>query len=512
MRDSNQHSGCFLIGLVTITVLGLFVVFFPQLLHWVVFGLIFRNSVVWLTIIVAFASLVMTHSARRTARWVSLSTCILFAFASLFMVFNNHAIEKHRLVNQQVYHSFEALPEDMTVVRTPYQVAQRKIESTFSKPGYQPGEVEPINEPLQGTGWVAPHQPQGLRWGRGKVDGVTILSRDLNATQVAGELTYVENGFAWNSVEWRVQFTVPGSTVDEVYLIRSGDSVLRVASLISYDFSFPVFVPKWGGVVIVNPDGSMERLTPEESASRFPGQPLFPLSLAEKIGDGFYHKESIFPILNGYQGATKIPGTYGEGNTMPYIVGPYMFIGLTPYNGGTGLVNQLIIDGVNGEMLLRRIETGQNFKGPQPAINSMRQIPLIGHTYQIYDDLGQVSTPGDTIIIEPVPVARKSTDGQTEFWWAGTAVSTDYEHVRFIAVANPKSNVVYRFETYNQLEQFLQGREVGLRYENSQNTGEATEPGGMSPDTGTDLSQLSDEELMELDTSIKEELYRRLKN
>ena len=170
-----------------------------------------------------------------------------------------------------------------------------------------------------------------------------------------------------------------------------GEELLGIVPYISYKFSFPVMVPKWGGVMVVHPDGETEKLTPEEATEdpRFEGERLYPEQLARKVGDvwkyrngywntWFAHEdEAVIPRIDASEEpATEASATLDQATStgqMPFLIptqeGPQWFLAAEPYGRSFSMYRAIYVDAHSGDISFFDPGTGSALIGVNKALN-----------------------------------------------------------------------------------------------------------------------------------------------
>lgn len=495
--------------------LGLFV-FEPTVYQYILIDLLWRNVFVVVLLIIGIIGWLLlvksdSNSIKATAGSNSvLAICIVFLL--MYLGFRDQMI-KNYLVNNQNFTQITTFPEVQSL-RLPYEVAVKALNDTYQSSDYSFGDVEPLNDPTLGTVWITAHTPRGFfPWFTGTSDGATIINRRQEVSDLEQEMVLPEGLFPWNSIDWRLQFRCFHCDIDEVYILLLDDELVRVAPVIKYRFQFPVFTPYWGGVYVVKPNGTTTFLLPEAAAELLDGHVIYPLSLATKIGEAFYYRHNLWPDLLGREDITEIPQIPDAENQMPYVLGDTIFLGLDPAGTGNGLFKQLYITGDTGEIKLLELDNRTNFNGPEAALSKMRRIP--NYLYKVGENTG------DTILMEPIPLIRQTDSNVWEYWWMGTAVGLDHRTIKFFALAHPTTGEVRKFNNYGQVERFLVGTFDGEVFTTNDDVGTTipisvdpvveVESGQPITDVTTfNVSDLTEQELLELDRKILEERQRRL--
>jgi len=160
----------------------------------------------------------------------------------------------------------EEMPETTGLRFLPYDVAARFGLNIQDDSTLMLGEFEPLDNGEGGIDWVAPREPNGT-WNSmaNNQDGVMVIRPDGSAEIVNQEFRGGEGMALYRNVNWKLKRKKFFAHHTNQYYVLDGKELLGVVPYISYGFSFPVMVPRWGGVLVVHPDGEIENLSPEQA-------------------------------------------------------------------------------------------------------------------------------------------------------------------------------------------------------------------------------------------------------
>ena len=139
------------------------------------------------------------------------------------------------------------------------------------------------------------------RWGHGN-------QPDGSAEVVNQEFRRGEGMALYRNVEWKLKRKKFFAHHTNQYYVLDGEKLLGIVPYISYSFSFPVMVPRWGGVLVVHPDGEIENLSPEEAIrdGRFEEEGSIEL-LARKVGDVWKYRNGYWNTWFAHKDEAQIP-------------------------------------------------------------------------------------------------------------------------------------------------------------------------------------------------------------
>jgi len=427
----------------------------------------------------------------------------------------------------------EEMPDTTGIRFLPYDVAARFGQNTQDDSTLVLGEFEPLDNGEGGIDWVAPREPNGT-WNSlaNNQDGVMVIRPDGSAEIVNQEFRRGEGMALYRNIGWKLKREKFFAHHTNQYYVLDGEELLGVVPYISYRFSFPVMVPRWGGVLVVHPDGEIENLSPEEARKdgRFEGERLYPEQLARRVGDvwkyrngywntWFAHKnEAQIPQIDasGEQAALdQQPATLQESSTnqMPFLIptgeGPQWFSAAEPYGSSFSMYRGIYTDAHSGEVTYFKPDTGSALIGVNKAL-----------------DYAKATFPNyqwglNAVILEPRPVVKDET-----LYWMATITNADKAGVNQTVMVNAsEQGEVTVLETYEDVVAFVEGEDTGktVNVEGGDSLG-ATEEVTTTPETEApneqpaqppdsqspvDVSDMSDEELIRIISEAANELESR---
>jgi len=462
---------------------------------------------------------------------------VVAAITALAYLFVSAPLRDLRYLDSIEAEEIEAMPDTTGLRFLPYDVAVRFGLNTQDEPTLVLGDFEPLDNGRAGIDWVAPREPNGL-WNSmvNNQDGVMVIQPDGSAEIVNQEFKRGEGMALYRNVGWQLKREKFFAQHTNQYYILDGEELLGIVPYISYRFSFPVMVPRWGGVLVVHPDGEIENLSPEEAIKdgRFEGERLYPEQLARKVGDvwkyrngywntWFAHKnEALIPQISPpeEQDALDQQPTTRQGtstNQMPFLIptrgGPQWFLAAEPYGGSFSMYQGIYVDGHSGEVSYFRPDTGSALIGVNKALDYAQA------TFPNYQ-WGQ-----NAVILEPRPVVKDKT-----LYWMATITNADRAGVNQTVMVNAsEQGKVTVLETYEDVVAFVEGEDSGetVNVEGGGTLGTSKEPPATpgteipqeqpaqpgdragSQKAPVDVSEMSDEELIRIISEAANELESR---
>jgi hypothetical protein len=425
----------------------------------------------------------------------------------------------------------EAMPDTTGVRFLPYDVAARFGQNTQDDSTLVLGGFEPLNNEEGGIDWVAPREPNGP-WNSiaNNQDGAMVIEPDGSAEIISQEFRRGEGMALYRNVRWKLIRNKFFAHHTNQYYVLDGEELLGVVPYISYRFSFPVMVPKWGGVMVVHPDGEMEKLSPEEAVNdeRFEGERLYPEQLARKVGDVWKYRNGYWNTWFAHEDEATIPqinaadtaapdSNLAEAtstNQMPFLIptqeGPKWFLAAEPYGRSFSMYRAIYVDAHSGEITFFKPDTGSALIGVNKALDYAKA------TFPNYQ-WGQ-----NAVILEPRPVIKDEN-----LYWMATITNADKAGVNQTVMVNAsEQGEVTVLETYEDVTAFVEGEDTGetVNVEEGDSPLGASEGPSETPETETpeeqpsqpdasqapvDVSEMSEEELIRMIRDAANELEGR---
>ena len=521
------------VGRVRLLVSLVVVLFFAWLVSPVFHGLVMALYVNW-----PFFLMVVGGAVLGTYLWnigdkdPAKIVAVVAAIAALAYLFASEPLRDLRYLDSIGAEEIKEMPDTTGLRFLPYDVAARFGLNTQDEPTLMLGDFEPLSNGEGGIDWVAPREPNGLYNSLvNNQDGVMVVQPDGSAEIIRQEFRRGEGMALYRNVGWQLKREKFFAHHTNQYYVLDGEELLGVVPYISYGFSFPVMVPKWGGVLVVHPDGEIENLSPQEAIQdrRFEGERLYPEQLARKVGDvwkyrngywntWFAHEdEAQIPQINAPedQNAATLEGT--STNQMPFLipteVGPQWFLAAEPYGRSFSMYQGIYVDGHSGEVKYFKPDTGSALIGVNKAL-----------------DYAQATFPNyqwglNAVILEPRPVVKDET-----LYWMATITNADKAGVNQTAMVNAsEQGEVTVLETYEDVVAFVEGEDAGetVNVEGGDSLGASEDPSATpgteipeeqpsqpgdragSQETPGDVSEMSDEELIRIISEAANELESR---
>jgi len=462
---------------------------------------------------------------------------VVAVIAALAYLFASGPLRELRYLDSIEAEEIKEMPDTTGLRFLPYDVAARFGLNTQDEPTLMLGDFEPLSNGEGGIDWVAPREPNGLYNSLvNNQNGVMVIQPDGSAEIIRQEFKRGEGMALYRNVGWQLKREKFFAHHTNQYYVLDGEELLGVVPYISYRFSFPVMVPKWGGVLVVHPDGEIENLSPQEAIQdgRFEGERLYPEQLARKVGDVWKYRNGYWNTWFAHEDEAQIPqinppeeqnapdqqpatlqGT--STNQMPFLipteVGPQWFLAAEPYGRSFSMYQGIYVDGHSGEVTYFKPDTGSALIGVNKALDYAQA------TFPNYQ-WGQ-----NAVILEPRPIVKDET-----LYWMATITNADKAGVNQTVMVNAsEQGEVTVLETYEDVAAFVEGEDAGetVNVEGGDTLGasedpsatpgteipegQAAQPGDRagSQEAPVDVSEMSDEELIRIISEAANELENR---
>ena len=329
-------------------------------------------------------------------------------------------------------------------------VADRYASNTLNRPQYRVGDTD--ISVVNGTPyWAAPLAPDGLFNAITKRQAGTVLvdmtTQQANVRSVDGELETGVGTIFYRNYRWEL-------LKSQEYLVDYGDPKMVVhdgTQYIAVPVSEPQFhltplphtTPRWSGVALIDPSGSIETLSPEEAAASpvLDDQQLYPEELALRSVAATKYRNGILNTYTSHEDEIEIAPLPGDGNDQPFFVltesGPQYVVAVEPYGDAQGLQELWTIDGQSGAF--ERYVPEDSLFGPQRAADLVRQ-----------------SAPQtDWDRFDPAEPILTVVDDRE--YWQVRVVPGDNSGIAYVAFVDARSGDVDQFAETDAITQFLGG-------------------------------------------------------
>jgi hypothetical protein len=372
--------------------------------------------------------------------------------------------QEHILANQDFEQQSELPETSQEHVRVlPENVATKYAESANQLPKYETGHPDIAYNNGTYT-WAYGVEPDRLlvSW-RGNQWGAYYVDMERTNRHVETEQTMMDTGMGmiwFDNYDYQMKLDNPTAYhADDTSFVFQHDGETHIArSYIEHDWKFrfapipmPYAVPEYGGTQVVDSDGNIEDMSPEEvkESEMMMGQNTYPYDLAR------FRMKSMqlqHGLLNKWFVGEDVPAVADTGgfsdNEQPFTVptkadGPELtyFIAATPGGSGDGIYQIYMIDSQSGE--IDYVEFNDTQAGPQKAAGYTR-------SQNREPTWAADNNDGSTQITEPIPVVIDGT-----LYWHMRVTPTDGSRVSYTTFVNADSGNVYRADTTEEIYSFI---------------------------------------------------------
>lgn len=437
-----------------LVVLAILAWFFRPWLHGIILGL-YRYPVTAYILILLAAAMLYGIKAKYTQtprdKMVTSALGVLLVIL-IFVSFFTGALANTALYKE--YHPKEvsnALALSTTNIRIlPKATAYRYAVDTIEYARYTLGAPH-LTIKSGSPVWAFYIVPDGA-WNAIRLKDKGVLFVSMNTTRadierIENELQVGPNMQIFDNLEWKIYKKHFLINPDLPRVLYYKGKIYIVVPYISYKFRVFYTVPQWGGVMIIDEDGNIEDLKPEEALKdpRLKDFPLFPESLTRDIVEAQnYWMDSFLSNIKNlwlyHKNQIELIDVSNQGNRQPFLIiandgKKYWMTAVEPYGRAHGLAAIYLMDAQSGEMTQVRFETP--LTGPVKAIDYVKKaLPTF--------DWSQFRA------VEPIPVFLEGT-----LWWRIAIIPNTGSGVAKIAFVNAESKDVRIFEREGDVKDFI---------------------------------------------------------
>ncbi len=332
----------------------------------------------------------------------------------LFLVgaFLNTPLTARAVYTNTNYEEIPGLPAGGAVRLVPRDVAVQSTASGFNSPTERLSDFHIVRTP-RGLEWTSLRTPEGtVRTFTKKSEGIVsldALQTERNSRQTDARLEVAPGLQVTDNLRWRIlkeHFLV--DPVEPTAILDDRGRPLIVAPYLKYR-GILIRRPVLGGVFVVNPDGRIEDLSPEEARARpeiARSGRLYPESLARIVQDAYAYKRGIVNRFFFHEEQTQITDT--ESNEQPYLVdfgarGAKWVTVAEPYGRAFAANAIFLTDAATGATQIWRVPPNQSLSGNRRAIQTVRSASIPGVVFA-GDGAQGASGGGRFNVVEPRPV------------------------------------------------------------------------------------------------------------
>jgi len=393
-------------------------------------------------------AVVITSVSFKREKYATGTAFLFLGVISLFILIFNSAIIGGYIVQETEYGKIDVMPDSTNINIVPEQVAMRYLEDSLQKSEEKVGKLNlvNINDKLV---WMALRIPKGnIRYLTQKVSGVMVvdatkisrktdtLTKNIKVSEGIG----ITDNLKWVLLKKRYLVDIG----DVHYTYRNG-SVLTIAPVIAYRFRFPVMIPYYDGVFVLNEAGDIGYYPLEkvEKIDLFKDNVAYPKKLAKLYAGSYKYHLGIINSLFIHKDQIKIPEVAGQYDNQPFLMHTQddlkWVITAEPYGESYGLFKVFLVDAITGKIEVLELREDQTWTGPIKVVDYIKKkFPTIDWS--------------STKITEPRPYVMNSV-----LYWVLSVTSEDFAGISYTVFVNSWNNEVIAFETEDGVYNFIRG-------------------------------------------------------
>lgn len=345
----------------------------------------------------------------------------------------------------------------------PEAVALNYAQNSLQTPRYElaGGDITVINETPHWSYSLAPDG--GYNSWRIQQDGavyVSMSTQNKDVDVVRQEFRYGQGQIFFDNYGWQLLRQDYNHDYQDPFIVKHDGELHMAVPYMDWDREFrtspiPQFyaVPEFGGVKMIDRDGTIEDLSPAEAQSdaRLAGQNIYPYDLARFQVESTRYQHGALNKWFTHEDQLELAEVPGQGNDQPFTVitkedGITYFLAAEPYGADTHGIYQIwTVDARSGELERKTYDIDNSLLGPTKATRFVRQEHP---NYQWADGEG-----GNIETSEPIPVIVDGT-----LYWQVFVVPTDSAGVAQVSFVNADSGAVTSVETDDEIGAFLRGQ------------------------------------------------------
>lgn len=378
----------------------------------------------------------------------------IFSVLIVLVMFGLFFQEEFRSIitaKNQTFAERAELPTVTPIRLMPKSVAQRSAQDSFQNPQERLGDSQIVlmDGKLQR---VFPRLPDGgLLYFINKLTGFVTVEVDTLERKVLIEdqsFTYAEGIGIFDNLNYRLLLKkyFVNYTNEPIYLKNDQGKWITVVPYMTYK-GFPFTVPQWGGVMVVNADGSMEDYTPEQAQalSYLKGNRIHPKELSEYYANSYAYKGGLLNKWFLHKNETQVVSLPGDESIIHTATaeGFKQVIVAEPYGESYGIYKIFMVDATTGKREIISYDQKSQLTGPIAAADYIKkEFPTFDWT--------------TFSLAEPRPLVVNQ-----KLYWLLSIIPNDSAGIANTVLLDASTNTVTTVKTETQLQDFLAGKAVG---------------------------------------------------
>lgn len=426
---------------IIIIILAALVYFFRPWFH--NFAMVFYTRPAFIIFVLAAMAAILLFIYKKT-KLASLFVAV--AALSFIAISFNDIIMQRYIVTSYTYNKIDSLPDSTDIRILPKAVAYRYLEDSLQKSRERIGGINIVNLDSS-LYWLAPRVPNGkILYLTQKVNGLMTADAtktDRKTKMIDKELAVGEDIGIFDNIYWKIFKQRYFIDLGDVYYIYKNDIIYTIAPIISYKFKFPVMVPYFDGVFLIDEQGNIKKYSPEEVAKmdEFKNNRAYPEELARLYVDSYKYNLGFINKWFLHKDQIEITDVYGQDNRQPFLMpttkGLKWVIATEPYGESYGVFKIFLVDALTGKIEMLELNEDQTLTGPVKVVSYVRKkFPVIDWSA--------------SKIVEPRPFVIKG-----KLYWMLSITPNDNAGIAYTVFVNSENNEVTAFENDEGVYKFV---------------------------------------------------------
>lgn len=425
------------------------------------FMLFYTHPSIVFALLFALISLFLFMKNKKKIAYTAVAIVI---FCFIVASFNDLIVQRY-IVSDTTYHLINELPDASKARIVPLAVAERYAKDSLQKSREKMGDFDFVN--INNTLiWTSPRVPDGfILYFTQKVQGVMTVDAEKssrNTKMITKQLEIGEDIGITDNIYWKLYKECYLMELGEIYYIIEDDDILTIAPVIKYKFKFPVMVPYFDGVYVVDSEGKIKKYSPSEiqNIEYLKNNRAYPENLARIYVESYQYHLGIFNAFFLHKDQIEIADVYGQHNRQPFLMpteqGLKWIIAAEPYGESYGIFKIFLVDAVTGKIDMLEMDEDKTLTGPVMVVDYVRKhFPMI--------DWSRFT------IIEPRPYVVNG-----KLYWMLSITPIDFAGISHTVFVDAETNNVFSFQTDDAVMQFVSTGKV-IKEEKEQDKGPSTQ-------------------------------------
>lgn len=382
--------------------------------------------------------------------WRGITVLSVVFIITLILLGFESAIRYRIIASQTDYATRQTLPEISPLRLIPKPVAQRFASDSFQNPQEHLGDSQIVLVDNKLTR-VFPRLPDGtILYLSRKLNGFVTVEIDTLDKKVKiddQKFVYSEGIGIFDNIYFQLlkhRYFVTYSS-EPIYLKNDSGKWVTVVPYIKYR-GFPFRVPYWGGIAVVESDGKITDLSPEQAleTSYLKGNRIYPKELSQIYASSYAYKGGLINYWFLHKNQTEIVNLPSDETVIHQATkeGLKQIIVAEPYGRSYGIYKILIYDATSGKREIIEYDQNSQLTGPISAADYIKKaFPTYDWTYF------QLS--------EPRPITINNN-----LYWLLSVIPSDSAGIATTVFFDAKTNIVTKADSEQQIKEFIANQKI----------------------------------------------------